>query len=168
ARSEPRKMSKDWRNQFPSRRGLFLTAGGLAFAGLTARLAELQLFRAEEFDSKATANRIRLDPAPAHRGIIYDRSGRILAGAKRNFYVTIRPEMIRGEPKIADVIDELARVIRLSDARKRSILQEARSKAAFSDILVADDLTWEEFAQINVMAPELEGVSGEVGELRSY
>ena len=69
-------MSKDWRNQFPSRRGIFLTAGGLAFAGLTARLAELQLFRAEEFDSKATANRIRLDPAPAHRGIIYDRSGR--------------------------------------------------------------------------------------------
>ncbi len=161
-------MSKDWRSQFPSRRSMFLAGGGLAFLGLTARLAELQIFRAAEFDSMARENRIRLDPAPAHRGMIYDRSGRILAGAKRNFYVTIRSEMIRGDRRIADVVDELARVIRLSEARKRTILQEAESKAAFSEILVADDLTWEEFAQVNVMAPELDGVSAEVGELRSY
>jgi penicillin-binding protein 2 len=161
-------MSRDWRNEFVSRRGIFLAGGGIAFAGLAARLAELQLFRGAEFDSMAKENRIRLDPAPAHRGTIYDRSGRILAGAKRNFYVTIRPELIRGERKIADVIDELSRVIRLSESRKRSILQEAQSRAAFSDILVADDLTWEEFARINVMAPELDGVSADVGELRSY
>ncbi len=38
----------------------------------------------------------------------------------------------------------------------------------FSDILVADDLTWEEFAQVNVMAPVLDGVIPDVGELRSY
>ncbi len=161
-------MSRDWRNEFPTRRQMFLVGGGLAFLGLTARLAELQIFRAAEFDTKATENRIRLEPAPAHRGTIYDRTGRILAGSKRNFYVTIRPEMIRGERKIADVIDELAKVLPLSDNRKRSILQDAESQAAFVDILVADDLTWEEFAKINVMAPELDGVTAEVGELRSY
>lgn len=161
-------MSKDWRNQFPSRRGIFLMGGAIAFTGLTARLAELQLFRAAEFDSKATENRIRLEPSPAHRGTIYDRSGRILAGAKRNFYVTIRPELIRGDRTVADIVDELAKVLPLSDQKKRSILQEASQRAAFSDILVADDLTWEEFAKVNVMAPELDGVSAEVGELRSY
>jgi hypothetical protein len=38
-------MSRDWKYEFPSRRSLFLTGGGIVFAGLTARLAELQLFR---------------------------------------------------------------------------------------------------------------------------
>lgn len=162
-------MSKDWRNQFPSRRGIFLVSGGIAFAALTARLAELQIFRAQEFDTKARENRIRLEPAPAHRGTIYDRTGRILAGSKRNFYVTINPEQVlRGERKVADVLDELSRIIPLSDSKKRSILQQAESRALFSDIAVADDLTWEEFAQVNVMAPALDGVTAQVGELRSY
>ncbi len=161
-------MSKDWRNQFPSRRSLFLLGGGIAFAGLTARLAELQIFRAAEFDSKATENRIRLEPAPPHRGTIYDRTGRILAGSKRNFYVTLRREQIRKPRTVADVVDQLAKVLQLSDSKKRSILQDAANQPGFIDILVADDLTWEEFAQVNVMAPELEGVNAEVGELRSY
>jgi penicillin-binding protein 2 len=162
-------MSRDWRNQFPSRRGLFLIGGGIAFAGLTARLAELQIFRAEEFDTKATENRIRLEPAPAHRGTIYDRTGRTLAGSKRNFYVVIRPEMLPADLKIEDVLDELGKVIpRLSEQKKRSIKQEAEQRAAFSDITVADDLTWEEFAAVNVLAPELGCVSAKVGELRSY
>jgi penicillin-binding protein 2 len=161
-------MSKDWRNQFPSRRGIFLIGGGIAFAGLTARLAELQIFRGAEFESKADENRIRLDPAPAHRGMIYDRAGRILASVKRNFYVTIRPENLESDRNLADVVDELAKVIRLSEVKKRSILQEARTQASFEDILVADDLTWEEFAKINVIAPELQCVSADVGELRSY
>jgi penicillin-binding protein 2 len=162
-------MSKDWRNQFPSRRGIFLAGGGIAFAALTARLAELQIFRAQEFDTKARENRIRLEPKPAHRGTIYDRTGRILAGSKRNFYVTINPEQVfKGERKVADVLDELSRIIPLSDSRKRTILQQAESRAVFSDIAVADDLTWEEFAQVNVMAPVLDGVAAQVGELRSY
>ncbi len=161
-------MSRDWRNQFPSRRGMFLIGGGVAFVGLTTRLAELQLFRQAEFESKATETRIRLEPAPPHRGTIYDRTGRVLAGSKRNFYVTLRPELAGDDREIADVIDRLSRILPLSESKKRSLLQEATTQAGFRDILVADDLTWEEFAQINVMAPELSGVSAEVGELRSY
>jgi penicillin-binding protein 2 len=42
------------------------------------------------------------------------------------------------------------------------------SQPAFREILVADDLTWEQFSQVNIMTPELAGVSAEVGELRSY
>jgi penicillin-binding protein 2 len=149
---------------------MFLVGGSLAFLGLSARLAELQIFRAKEFDLKAEDNRIRLEPAPAHRGTVYDRTGKyILAGSKRNFYVTVRPEMLNEQVKIDDVLDELAKVIPISDQKKRSIRQEASSRAIVNDILVADDLTWEEFAAVNVMAPQFEGiVSADVGELRSY
>lgn len=162
-------MSRDWKNSFPSRRMIFLGAGGVVFLGLTARLAELQLFRQAEFETKAREVRIKLEPAPPHRGTIYDRSGRVLAGSKRNFYVTIRPEVAgKSREEISRVIDRVGRLLRLSDSRMRTLLQDATTPPAHRDILVADDLTWEEFAQVNVMAPELSGVSAEVGELRSY
>lgn len=162
-------MNRDWKNLFPSRRLIFLGGGGVVFLGLTARLAELQLFRQAEFESKAREVRIKLEPAPPHRGTIYDRSGRVLAGSKRNFYVTLRPELAGSRrDEIARVIESVGRLLRLSDSKMRSLLQDATTPPAHRDILVADDLTWEEFAQVNVMAPELNGISAEVGELRSY
>jgi penicillin-binding protein 2 len=168
-------MNRDWKNLFPSRRIIFLGAGGVVFAGLTARLAELQLFRQQEFETKAREVRIKLEPAPPHRGTIYDRVGRPLASSKRNFYVTLRPEVASQSrdsqtkrQEIGDVIERVGRLLRLTDAKKRTLLQDATTPPAHRDILIADDLTWEEFAQVNVMAPELAGISAEVGELRSY
>ena len=162
-------MNRDWKNLFPSRRMIFLGTGGVVFLGLTARLAELQLFRQAEFETKAREVRIKLEPAPPHRGTIYDRTGRVLAGSKRNFYVTLRPEVAgKSREEISRVIDRVGRLLRLSDSKMRTLLQDATTPPAHRDILVADDLTWEEFAQVNVMAPELSGVSAEVGELRSY
>ena len=162
-------MNRDWKNSFPSRRMIFLGGGAVVFGGLVVRLAELQLFRQAEFEAKARDVRIQLEPAPPHRGTIYDRSGRVLAGSKRNFYVTLRPEVAGTKPEeIASVIERVGRLLRLSDNKMRSLLQDATTPPAHRDILIADDLTWEEFAQVNVMAPELAGVSAEGGELRSY
>ena len=162
-------MNRDWKNLFPSRRMIFLGTGGVVLVGLTARLAELQLFRQAEFETKAREVRIKLEPAPPHRGTIYDRGGRELASSKRNFYVTLRPEVAgKSRDEIADVIERVGRLLRLTEAKKRTLLQDATTPPAHRDILIADDLTWEEFAQVNVMAPELAGISAEVGELRSY
>ncbi len=162
-------MNRDWKNLFPSRRMIFLGAGGVVLLGLTARLAELQLFRQAEFETKAREVRIKLEPAPPHRGTIYDRTGRELASSKRNFYVTLRPEVAgKTHEEIGSVIERVGRQLRLSDSKMRSLLQEATNGPRHRDILVADDLTWQEFAQVNVMAPELAGISAEVGELRSY
>lgn len=162
-------MNRDWKNAFPSRRMIFLGAGGVVFLGLTARLAELQLFRQAEFETKAREVRIKLEPAPPHRGTIYDRTGRELASSKRNFYVTLRPEVAGNtSEEIGRVIERVGRLLRLSDSKMRSLLNDATNGPRHRDILVADDLTWQEFAQVNVMAPELAGISAEVGELRSY
>lgn len=165
-------MRTDWNRKFISRRGIFVAASGLVFTGLAARLGQLQIVQGEEFATKAQDNQIRLDPAPAHRGTIYDRNGRILAGSKRSFFVKLSRDRGRDRPagsrEVSEILDKLARIVPLSEARKRSILQEAMGQPAFREILVADDLTWEQFSQVNIMAPELAGVSAEVGELRSY
>ncbi len=119
-------MNRDWKNLYPSRRIIFLGASGVVFAGLTARLAELQLFRQQEFETKAREVRIKLEPAPPHRGTIYDRTGRELASSKRNFYVTLRPEVAsqardaqQRQQETADIIERVGRLLRLTDAKKR-------------------------------------------------
>ncbi len=49
--------------------------------------------------------------------------------------------MLPADLKIEDALDELGKVIpRLTEQKKRSIKQEAEQRAAFSDIMVADDL----------------------------
>jgi penicillin-binding protein 2 len=163
-------MSREWNNKvFPTRRNIFLAGGGILFGGITLKLAELQLFRSGEFDQLAQDNHIRLEPAPPHRGTIYDRLGRPIASNKRTFYVTLTPEQVPGGAAgIPELVDRIASILSISDSARRRILREARNGKAFNQILVADDLSWEDFAKINARAPELAGVAAEVGEQRSY
>jgi penicillin-binding protein 2 len=111
---------------FPSRRNMFLVGGGVLFTGLTIRGWPNCSFSVRPNSRPRRAKcRIRLEPAPPHRGTIYDRTGRVLAGSKRNFYVTLRPELAGDRDEIIDVIDRLSRLVRLTEAKKRTVIQEA-------------------------------------------
>ncbi len=140
-------------------------AGATLWTGLAGRLVQLQLFEGDEYAELATENRIRLDPAPARRGVIYDRFGQRLASNKRNFYVLVVPEETSN---LEETLRLLARYIPISNLKHRRILAQARQQAKFVPIPVADDLSWQDFSRINVHAPEFKGVYAEVGELRSY
>ncbi len=113
----------------------------------------------------ANENRIRLDPAPARRGIIYDRFGQKIATNKRNFYVMVVPE----ETENFDAtLNQLASLVPITDRKLDRLRAEVRRQARFVPVTVAEDLSWEEFSRLNVHAPTLRGVYAEVGELRSY
>jgi penicillin-binding protein 2 len=162
-------MSREWNNRtFPTRRNIFLGAAGIAAAGVTIRLADMQILRSHEFDEKARDNQIRLDPAPPHRGTIYDRAGRPIASNKRTFYVTLTPEQVGDIDAVTAAVDHISTILPIGANRRRTILRDARNNPKYQPILVADDLTWEDFAKINARAPELSGVNAEVGEQRSY
>jgi len=163
-------MNRD-NKTFPTRRNMFMVGGAVLFGGLAIRLADLQLFHQHQYDEMAKDNHIRLDPAPPHRGTIYDRMGRPIASNKRTFFVTLTPEQI-GEKitqeDISALVERIGQIIPVSESRKRRILLDARTQPKYQEIVVADDLTWEDFAKINARAPELTGVAAEVGEQRSY
>lgn len=142
-------------------------AGGVLWTGLIGRLIQLQLVEGDEYARLARENRIRLDPAPARRGIIYDRFGQKLASNKRNFYVMVVPEEVRDLEGVLRRLQDLL-PDQVSDRKVKRILSDAARQAKFVPIPVADDMTWEEFSRVNVYAPEFQGVYAEVGELRSY
>ena len=85
-------MSGFNRDGFNRRAILASATGGVLWTGLLGRLVQLQLVHGQDYAALANENRIRLDPAPARRGIIYDRFGQKIATNKRNFYVMVVPE----------------------------------------------------------------------------
>jgi penicillin-binding protein 2 len=77
---------------------------GLAMAGLIARLAYLQLVIHPQLLQRSEGNRLRIVPIAASRGNIYDRKGRLMAGSRFSYSVTLHPTKL--DKKSADEIYE--------------------------------------------------------------
>ncbi len=156
---------KDNRYNF-SRRALGAgLLGGALWGGLIGRLVQLQLVEGDNYARMANENRIRLDPSPARRGVIFDRFGQPIASNKRNFHVKIIPEQTEDFEATVEALGDL---LGMSERRRKRLRDERKRGAAFSEIQAAVDISWEEFSRVNVQAPKLAGVYAEVGELRSY
>ena len=149
-----------------TRRGLML--GGIqaaVVAGLGWRLKTMQLDRADEFRLLSDGNSIKLRLLPPARGLIHDRNGVLLAGNEANYRATITREEA-GDP--AAVIARLRHLIPMTDTAVAALLAEIDRRSAITPIVVADRLTWDQFASIAVNAPALPGVTPESGLSRSY
>ena len=59
-------------------------------------------------------------------------------------------------------------IIPLTDEDRAAILRDAKKRRAFVPIAVSENLSWHQLASIEVNAPDLPGVSIEVGQRRRY
>jgi len=150
---------------FMARRNILFGAGGLVWAGLIGRLAQLQLIEGEELREKAADNEVRFDLDPPSRGRIVDRFGQPLADHRQAGRVAIIREQA-GDMEA--VLGEIAKTVDLSPERREQIIRRARGQAAFLQTEIARELTYEEFARLSVHAAQLPGVVVEIGDTRSY
>ena len=149
-----------------SRRAAMLGGLQLAFGGvLLLRLRDLQLGQTEEFRLLAEENRINIRLLPPARGIITDRTGKVLAGNVSNYRIVMVREDA-GEPRPA--LERLAQLVPMSpeaiDRAEREILRHR----PFVPVSVIDQLSWEEVARVAANAPAMPGVTPEVGLTRYY
>ena len=80
-----------------------------------------------------------------------------------------RVEIVAEQVEDIDItLDKIGEVISLSDATRTRIKKDVSKHAEFVPVLVEDNLSWEDFAAINIRAPELPGVVPKVGEGRAY
>jgi penicillin-binding protein 2 len=107
-------MSKSFNpDQEFSRRMLMAgVGGGVVWAGLVARLFQLQILEGKKYDKLANENHIKLELAPPQRGRILDRFGKPLASHRRAGRVTVIPEQL-DDP--AATIASIAKLIEMSD-----------------------------------------------------
>ncbi|MFC7379932.1 penicillin-binding protein 2 [Brevundimonas sp. GCM10030266] len=142
--------------------GGLTTLGGLALGG---RLAQLQVFQANQYATLASQNQFNFRLVPPPRGRVLDRNGVVIAGNRPSFRVLV----VRDETKDLDqTLDLLGRLLPDTLDRRRSIIREVNAAPRFSPVPVKSDLTWEEFARVNLYANELSGVMVDMNEARYY
>lgn len=142
--------------------GGLTSLGGIALVG---RLAQLQVVQAAEYATLATNNQFNFRLVPPPRGRILDRNGVVIAGNRPSFRVLV----VRDETKDLDqTLDLLGQLLPDTLDRRRTIIREVNAAPRFSPVPVKSDLTWDEFARVNLYANELPGVMADMNEARYY
>ncbi len=159
------RFEKDQARLF-SRRALLVAGGQLALFGmLVGRMFQLQVIDRDKYVSQAESNRISVNLLAPERGLVYDRFDVPLAVNVQDFRMTLVPEQ---NADIAATLEAIHRIVPLSDERRARIFRDLKRQRRFLPVLIADNLTWEQMAAVEVNLLQLPGVSIEEGTVRSY
>ncbi|HTI67489.1 MAG TPA: penicillin-binding protein 2 [Caulobacteraceae bacterium] len=148
-------------------RRTFLLGGfaGVGLLAMTGRLMELQLLQANRYQLLSASNQFNFRLRPPPRGRVLDRNGVEIASNRPDFRLLV----LRDEVKDVDAtLDALSQLIAIPDQRREQLKKEIANSPRSVPVQVANGLTWDEFARINVRTPELPGVTAEMGEARLY
>jgi len=127
----------------------------LCLGALTMRLFFLQVVKHDYFSDLSTGNRIRIDPIPPPRGLIYDRNGVALALNRPAYQL----ELIREQtPDVDEALAKLVHVGLLAAADVERTKKTIMARRSFDSVPIKLQLTEEELARFAVNRPDLEGV----------
>ena len=150
---------------FGRRAAVLAIAKLVLLGGLCGRLYYLQVVESKRYKMLADENRINLRLLAPPRGHIVDRFGTPLAVNIQNYRVVMVPEQALN---VEETLKRLNTIVEISEYDRRSVLKEARRRRAFMPITVRENLQWEEVSRIEVNAPDLPGISIDVGQSRYY
>jgi penicillin-binding protein 2 len=160
------KQRDQQRDQVFTRRALILGGAKVGlFSALVARLYYLQVVEAERYKVLAEDNRINLKLLAPPRGKILDRYGEPLALNRLNYRVVVVAEQAR---EVERTLDQLAQLIDVTEADRRRVMRDVRRKRAFVPVTVRENLNWDDVSKIEINAPDLPGVSIDVGQSRFF
>lgn len=149
-----------------TRRTLLLGGAQVALlGGLMVRLYQLQVVEAPKYAVLADDNRINLRLLPPTRGLIYDRTGVPLAVNRQNYRVLLTSEKTGSAEA---TLDRLDLILSLGEAERRRVMRELQRNRSFVPVVVRENLSWDEVAQIEFNTPDLPGITIDVGQLRDY
>jgi penicillin-binding protein 2 len=141
--------------------GAKLTLG----AAILGRLYYLQVLQSDQYRVLADENRINLRLLAPPRGRVVDRFGVELALNRRNFRALLVAEQT---VDVLDTLNRLSELLPIDDGQKARVLREVQRKRKFVPVMIAENLSWDEFARLNIYSPDLPGILLDVGETRDY
>ncbi|MCG6883167.1 MAG: penicillin-binding protein 2 [Silicimonas sp.] len=149
-----------------TRRGVVLGGIQLGFMGvLGLRMRQMQVTEADSYRLLAEENRINVRLIPPSRGIIYDRHGIAIAENAQNYRVVIVREDVED---VDEAIAKVRRLVNIDDRELERALREMSRRSPFVPITLADQLAWEDVAELAINAPALPGITPDVGLSRIY
>ncbi|MCH2345972.1 MAG: penicillin-binding protein 2 [Pseudomonadales bacterium] len=143
--------------------GVFIV---VLFVALILQLVNLQIYQHEYFTARSDGNRLHSQYVPPARGLIFDRSGKLLAENQPIFNLTAVPEQVKN---FDETLEILSRLIRLTDddiEQFNSRLQ--RNRVPFSSVPLRYILDEEEKSKVAVNGHLLPGIAIEPQLVRRY
>lgn len=148
-----------------NRRTLIIGSGQILLGSLlVGRMAYLQIWQAEHYETLAQGNSIKIKPILPDRGIITDRSGTILAQNQKHF------RAILDHYEADDIITTLNNFSNIVNIPP-SILSNLQNQHKINQsqfTIIKENLTWEEIASLESHIPDIPGVRVEEGSARFY
>jgi penicillin-binding protein 2 len=145
-----------------------IVAGTLALLALglvLLRLVHLQIEGYEHFSVLSKDNRVKIQPIPPTRGLIFDAKGVLLADNHPSFALDITLEKVEN---LEATIAELARLIPIDDKDRSRFERLKRGRMRFQGVPIRRDLTPEEVAHFAVNGYRFPGVEIRAELIRTY
>jgi len=158
-------------NHYQEQRQFFsraVIAAGIVFITLcviAGRLYQLQVVEHSHFKTLSQDNRLKLEPIPPVRGLIYDRKGRLLANNRPAFNLEIIPEQV---PNLDQTIDQLSKLITLSERDIDRFDSLRKRSRRFESLPIRVNLSDEDAAKFSVESHRFPGVGVRAHLLREY
>lgn len=127
----------------------------LLIGALIGRLYYLQVVRFDYFSELSQGNRIRIEPLPPNRGLIFDRNGVPLALNQPAYQLELIREQV---PDVEETLDRLVDLGLLVEDDVDRVLRTIRSRRSFEAVPVRLQLTEEELATFAVRRQDFPGV----------
>ena len=133
---------------------------------LMGRLAYLQVVQHEVYTTRSEKNRVRVEPLPPTRGLIYDRNGELLAENRPTYNLTLVRERVED---LDATLTRLVQILELSDEEAEAFRVRSRQRQRpFQPALLMSDLDEGQIARLAVNRHLLPGVEVEAQLLRYY
>ena len=150
---------------FKGRHKYFLVFLAVAFLLIFVRLWSLQVIKGAEYRRMSENNRIRILEAPADRGMLLDRKGRVLAHNRPSFQALLVPEDLSGNPEVLDRVKDLLK-LGADDIQQK--LKSAKGRTPFKPLRIKTDIDWQELALLEANRVYLPGLLVDVRSTRAY
>ncbi len=134
-------------------------------AMLVVRMFTLQVGAHEHFITLSENNRLRIEPIPPTRGLIFDRNGVLLAENRPSFQLEITVEQT-GD--LDSLLERLSGMVALTPSEISRFRSLARQRRPFQPVPLKSGLDDETVARIAVARHELPGVEIEARPVRYY
>jgi penicillin-binding protein 2 len=130
-----------------------------------ARLVQLQVVDHELFAEKSQGNRVRIEPVPPIRGLIFDRNGTVIAENLPAYQLELIPEQVEN---LEDTLNRLAAIELIEREDIGRFMELSRSGPRFKPVTLKLRLTDEEIANFAIQRPRFPGVDFRPRLVRHY
>jgi penicillin-binding protein 2 len=155
---EPRNQIKDhWREQrlFTNRIIACAVIAVVLIGIVISRLFVLQFVDGDYYAAQSQGNRIRIQPLPPTRGLIYDRNDKILAENTPSYQLEITPEQV---PDLEDTLARLEAKGLIEADDMPQVRNLIAGKRRFDSIPILQRMSDEDVARFAVLRPYFPGV----------